>query len=66
MNHRSRPSRAAAPQAPADLIDFFLRWPEFRPMAERLAGKKGLSRQDRMVTEWLIALADSVSRRDVQ
>jgi hypothetical protein len=49
-----------------DLIDFYCRWPEFRPHAMLLAERSGLSPVERETVRWLMLLADRVSDRDVQ
>jgi hypothetical protein len=54
------------PPAPLDLIDFYRRWPEFRPMVEALAGRSGLSVSERRTVRWLMELADRVSEHDLQ
>lgn len=54
------------PAAPGDLIDFYLRWPEFRGIAERLAAKRALSAQERQVMRWLVAMMDRISVRDIE
>jgi hypothetical protein len=54
-------------QVPArDLIDFYCRWPEFRPHAMLLAGRSGLSPAERETVRWLMLLADRVSERDIR
>ena len=54
------------PAAPGDLIDFYLRWPEFRMIAERLATKRVLSAQERQIMRWLVATMDRISVRDIE
>lgn len=54
------------PPAPLDLIDFYRRWPEFRPMVEALASHSGLSALERQTVQWLMELADRVSEHDVE
>lgn len=53
------------PRLPRDLIDFHLRWHEFRPATERLMKLEGLDPRDREILRWLIALADRVNSDDV-
>jgi hypothetical protein len=53
------------PPVPDDLIDFFRRWPEFRPMVEALANRSGLSVSERRTVRWLMELADRVSAHDL-
>jgi hypothetical protein len=54
-----------SPDAPLirDVIDFHLRWPEFRN--EALDAAKVLSDPKREIISWLIALADRVGEADV-
>jgi predicted protein tyrosine phosphatase len=54
------------PATPRDLIDFYQRWPDFRPMVEALANHSGLSVSERQAVHWLKQLADRVSEHDVQ
>lgn len=51
---------------PRDLIDFYQRWADFRPMVEALANHSGLSVSERQTVHWLMQLADRVSERDLQ
>ena len=54
-------------QAPADdLIDFYHRWPEFRPHAMLLTERPDLSPAERETVRWMILLVDRVSERDVR
>ena len=54
-------------QAPVrDLIDFYRRWPEFRPHAMLLTDRPDLPPVERETVRWLILLADRISERDVQ
>jgi hypothetical protein len=53
------------PPAPLDLIDFYRRWPEFRPMVEALANRSGLSALERQTVQWMILLVDRIGERDV-
>jgi hypothetical protein len=53
------------PPAPLDLIDFYRRWPEFRPMVEALANRPGLSALERQTVQWMILLVDRIGERDV-
>jgi hypothetical protein len=54
------------PAMPRDLIDFYQRWSDFRPMVEALANHSGLSVSERQTVHWLMQLADRVSERDLQ
>lgn len=49
-----------------DVVDFHLRWREFRSIAVGAAGNTVLKPDERGVIEWLVALADRVGERDVQ
>jgi hypothetical protein len=59
-------SEQGEPAMPRDLIDFYRRWSDFRPMVEALANHSGLSVSERQAVYWLKQLADRVSERDVQ
>jgi hypothetical protein len=59
-------SEQGEPAMPRDLIDFYQRWSEFRPVVEALANHSGLSVPERQTIHWLKQLADRVSERDVQ
>jgi hypothetical protein len=52
-------------QTPRDLIDFYQRWPDFRPAATGLAGRADLSAPERQTLQWLILLVDRISEHDV-
>ena len=64
-NARQPEGRGGQPPA-LDLIDFYRRWPEFRPHAMLLPERSDLSPLERETVRWLILLADRVSERDVQ
>jgi len=49
-----------------DLVDFHLRWSEFRKTAEALAEKDSLSDVERETVNWLIRMADRVGLADLQ
>lgn len=53
------------PKPPRDLVDFHLRWAEFRPLMVALQGKDGLSGEEANTLGWLIALSDRVSEQDI-
>jgi hypothetical protein len=59
-------SEQGEPAMPRDLIDFYRRWSDFRPMAAALANRAGLSPSERQTVHWLIQLADRIGERDVQ
>ena len=48
-----------------DLIDFHLRWHDFRPVARRVAARPGLTEDEAECIQWLIALADRISADDI-
>jgi hypothetical protein len=54
------------PRYARDLIDFHLRWAEFRPVATSLLGLPDLTRSQIDTLNWLIALADRVSDDDLR
>ncbi|MEM6761389.1 MAG: hypothetical protein AAF615_00800 [Pseudomonadota bacterium] len=53
------------PEPPRDLVDFHLRWAEFRPLADSAMSNRTLSREERETIKWLVILADRVSARDI-
>ena len=55
----------ATPPEASDLIDFHLRWRQFRPFAMR-AMESASNQADRQTIEWLITLADRVSQNDLE
>jgi hypothetical protein len=65
--HRPIPAQpgAKAPEPPRDLVDFHLRWAEYRPLMVALQGQKGLSGGQASTLGWLIALSDRVSAQDI-
>lgn len=50
---------------PRDLIEFHLRWPEFRHLAVSLGDRPGLPETEREIVRWLIVLADRVGPKDL-
>jgi len=48
-----------------DLIDFHLRWPQFRQIAVELAAREDLSDPQREIVRWLILLANRVGQQDM-
>lgn len=50
---------------PRDLSDFILRWPQFRAHAQALQNEPAADPQQRLVLNWLIALADRVGPADL-
>jgi hypothetical protein len=59
-------SKQSGPAMPRDLIDFYQRWSDFRPMVEALTKRRDLSRPQRQAVRWLIRLVDRISGRDVE
>lgn len=53
------------PIAPRDLVDFHLRWAEFRPLMLRLQARGALSPDEASTLAWLIALSDRVGAQDI-
>lgn len=53
------------PDSPRDLIEFHLRWREFRPLAKQALESSALSSGERETLHWLIMLADRVSAEDI-
>lgn len=54
------------PPEPRDLIDFYQRWPDFRPMIATLAGRSELSSAERQTLHWLVLLVDRISEHDIK
>ena len=48
-----------------DLVDFYLRWPEFRAVATNLQSRPELTDLERETIHWLAVLADKVGDRDL-
>ena len=59
-------SEQGEPAMPRDLIDFYQRWPDFRPTVAALADRADLSLPERQTVKWLMQLADRISEHDVQ
>jgi hypothetical protein len=53
------------PPMPRDLIDFYQRWSDFRPVVAALANRPGLSLSEQQTVQWLILLMDRISERDI-
>lgn len=60
----SKGEMSSAP--PKDLIDFHIRWPEFRPVAKSVLNKPELSLEQKQIIGWLIALSDRVRQEDFE
>ncbi|WP_299208420.1 hypothetical protein [uncultured Tateyamaria sp.] len=59
---------ANAPHEPLtarDVIDFHLRWDEFRPVAKSIHGLLDLSQDQAETLYWLIELSDRVHKDDL-
>ena len=54
------------PAAPRDLIDFYRRWPDFRPAVMGLADRSDLSALERQTIHWLLLLVDRISEHDLK
>ena len=50
---------------PRDLVDFHLRWHEFRPFATELAASTELTAEQKATVDWLIRLSDRVRQNDL-
>lgn len=50
---------------PTDLMDFHLRWSQFRNEASEVQKIETLSSQQQEIIGWLIAMADRISEVDV-
>jgi hypothetical protein len=53
------------PPPARDLIDFHLRWREFRPLALQVLSRRGLSLAERDTLQALVDLADRVRDNDL-
>ena len=54
------------PPVPRDLIDFYQRWPDFRPMVTGLSSRSDLSSAERQTLRWLVLLVDRISEHDLK
>ena len=57
--------RRDIPAPPRDLVDFHVRWREFRPLAESAAKNTCLRTEEISTLRWLILLADRVREQDI-
>lgn len=48
-----------------DLIDFFSNWSKIRPTVVDLSKNRKLSSSERKLIDWLVILADRVSKYDL-
>ncbi len=62
---KEKKSARKLPRAPRDVLDFHLRWSEFRALACSVAERPDLSEPERAVVRWLTELADRVGPRDL-
>lgn len=53
------------PANPRDMIEFHLRWPEFRHLAISLENRPDLPENEREILRWLVALADRIGPKDL-
>ncbi len=60
-----QPISAQLPAPPRDLVDFHLRWQEFRPLMMALQAREELSPEEAATLGWLIALSDRISAHDI-
>lgn len=56
---------ATEPLTARDVIDFHLRWDEFRPVAKSIHGLLDLSQDQAETLYWLIELSDRVHKDDL-
>ena len=64
---RTKPEPPAKhePLKARDVIDFHLRWDEFRPVAKSMHGLPDLSQDQAETLYWLIELSDRVHKNDL-
>ena len=56
---------ASRPEPIKDLVDFYTRWPEFRPRMQDAANGAPLSHDDLETLKWLIRVADMIGPSDL-
>ena len=49
-----------------DLMDFHLRWNDYRQQALNVACREQLTETEKLTIKWLIAMADRISEDDVE
>ena len=54
------------PRPPSDLIDFYLRWKEFRPCMEELIDRNILTTTEKETIGWLMILAEKIGAQDIE
>ena len=64
-DHDKSKHRNAAELGPQDLVEFHLRWREFRPLAVGICKRNELSEDERETVRWLVLMADRIGRKDV-
>lgn len=62
---KNDPKGAATALSANDLMEFHLRWPEFRPVAHALLDHQQAESSEAETLKWLIALADRISEADI-
>jgi hypothetical protein len=49
----------------ADLVDFYRRWPEIRPLAKALRDRPDIGEDEHELLEWMIRVVDRVGPSDL-
>lgn len=49
-----------------DVVDFHLRWPEFRPIAKAIGRNPALSEAEADTLAWMIELLDRIGPQDLE
>lgn len=62
---KNETKKAAGTLSANDLMEFHLRWPEFRPVAHTILGHQEAASSEAETLKWLIALADRISDADI-
>jgi len=62
---RKEKTRNLVVARPSDLMDFHLRWRQFRNEASEVQKVENLSPEQQEIIGWLIAMADRISEADV-
>lgn len=60
-----KPASNHEPLTARDVIDFHIRWNEFRPVAKSIHGLPDLSQDQAETLFWLIELSDRVHKDDL-
>lgn len=61
----TKPTTCPEPLTARDVIDFHIRWDEFRPVAKSIHGLPDLSQDQAETLYWLIELSDRVHKDDL-